>query len=98
MFYREVRDTTPGIQLIRRHDGLRRAHIEAGRTSATVIGDSLSERQGHVNKQLTQKEKRAGFSLQDQGVFTALAKAAAHCQFGFHHGCRIGEHAVSKWS
>ncbi len=49
---REIRDAAGRIQLERRDDGLRRAHIDAGATRAAMLGLRLVDRQRQVGEDL----------------------------------------------
>src|SRR4051812_11418842 len=96
---RQIGDAAAGVELVRGDDRLRRADVDAPLARAAVsprrrvIIYRYGERQIGVN--LAKEEPGAG-PVEEQRVLAAPADAGAHRKLDFHHGPRIGEHAVAE--
>ena len=93
---RQVRNAAPRVKPVRRDDGLRGAHVDAGAATAAVRRDGIAGGEGQVDVNLTQKKHGTGFTVEQQRVLAAPALPAARGQFGFEHRGRIGEDAVAE--
>jgi tRNA threonylcarbamoyladenosine biosynthesis protein TsaE len=61
-----------------------------------VRRDGLAGGQRQVHIDFTEEKHRTGFTIQQQGVLAAPALPASGSQFGFKHGGRISEDAVTE--
>ena len=96
MLDRQVRNAAPRVKPVRRDDGLRGAHVNAGAATTAVRRDGLAGRQRKIDVNLTQEKHRPGFAVEQQCMLAAPALPAAGGQLGFKHRGRIGEDAVAE--
>ena len=96
MLDRQVRNAAPRVKPVRRDDGLRGAHGNAGAATATVRRHRIAGGQRQIDVDFAQKKHGTGFTVEQQRVLAAPALPASSGQFGFKHRGRIGEDAVAE--
>ena len=97
VFYGQVGNAAPGIELVRRNDGPRGADIDAGAAGAAVRRHRGAGRQSQVHIDFTEEEHRARLAVEQQRVLAAPALAAAGSQLSLQHRRRVGEGAMAQF-
>src|SRR5215204_2638165 len=92
---RQVGDAAARVELVRRDDGLRGAHVEASSTRPTALsdGDVWLERQ--IRIQLANQKPRA-VAIEQVRMLADPAEAGVARERFLEHGCAVDEYAVAE--